>query len=229
MVTAIAMTCPSSRSVKTAAALAYTSSETWPFAELGDGLHQRERRPLTFGEQAAGLFPGRDYVELLTAHAVLARIARVHIEAERALVDLRGADLDQLAEFGLDVLGCRVAQHHHRLVQLGRRLVDLEAVGGEPFQCLCHADYTTAESPICMVQFGYGFMGQFGKPRPTSRPAPDHHTGRPRSPRPAAQRPARRRAVGPLGARPQAPGWSTPAERAYPQDPAACASFRRTT
>ena len=30
MVTAIAMTCPSSRSVKTAAACAYTSSETWP-------------------------------------------------------------------------------------------------------------------------------------------------------------------------------------------------------
>jgi hypothetical protein len=34
----------------------------------------------------------------------------VHVEAERAVVDLRGTDLDQLTQLGIDVLGGGVAQ-----------------------------------------------------------------------------------------------------------------------
>jgi hypothetical protein len=43
---------------------------------------------------------------------MLSGVAGVHVEAERAVVELRGADLDQLAEFGLEVLGGRSAERH---------------------------------------------------------------------------------------------------------------------
>jgi hypothetical protein len=46
---------------------------------------------------------------------VLAGIDEVHVEAEPAVVDLRGADLDQLAELWLDVLGRSRAEGHHRV------------------------------------------------------------------------------------------------------------------
>ena len=79
MVTAIAMTWPSSRSVNTAAARAYTSSGDVPSATVSDRLRQRQRGPLTLGEQAAGLLPRGEDVELLLADAVLAGVAGVHV------------------------------------------------------------------------------------------------------------------------------------------------------
>ena len=65
--------------------------------EIGDGLGQREGGLLPLGEQIAGLFPGRDQRQALLALSLLARVVRVHVEAEGAPVELRGADLDQLA------------------------------------------------------------------------------------------------------------------------------------
>jgi hypothetical protein len=70
----------------------------------------------------------------------------VHIEAEGAVVDLGCPDLYQLAEFEVDVLGRRTAERHHRVVQLRRRLVDLDSFRG--FQGRCHVTNASSQNPI---------------------------------------------------------------------------------
>ena len=50
----------------------------------------------------AGLAPGGEQVELLGRDVELARVVEVVLDAEGAAVELRSADLDELADFGLD-------------------------------------------------------------------------------------------------------------------------------
>ena len=52
------------------------------------GLAADQRALLTLAEQAGRLFPRGEHVELLLAHPMLARVLGVHVEAERAAVDL---------------------------------------------------------------------------------------------------------------------------------------------
>jgi hypothetical protein len=71
----------------------------------------------------------------------------VHVEAERAVIELRRPDLDQLGQVRIDVLGRGAGQHHHRLVHLGRNLVQLDAFDpGIGFECLRH-DATLSRAP----------------------------------------------------------------------------------
>jgi hypothetical protein len=50
---------------------------------------------------------------------VLAGIAGVHVEAEGAVVELGGANLDQLGQLRLDITAGHGGQRHHRVVELG--------------------------------------------------------------------------------------------------------------
>ena len=67
-------------------------------AEVGDRLGERQRGSLAFGEQVAGLFQRVQQREALLGLARAWGVVGVHVEAERAVVHLRGADLYQVSE-----------------------------------------------------------------------------------------------------------------------------------
>ena len=106
MVTAIAMSWASSRSENTAAARAYTSSGTWPSVRsVIASVSASAARSCSVNRSPASSHAESSVELLLGSIAVLAGVDGVHVQAERAVVDLRGADLDQLAELRVDVLG----------------------------------------------------------------------------------------------------------------------------
>src|SRR4029077_7252272 len=98
-------------------------------------LGQRQRRLLLLGEDANGLFPRRQQGQLLFADAALACVGTVHVEAERAVVHLRRANLDQLRQIRVDVLCGRVVQYDDRFVDLGRDAVEVDTAGGVSGGC----------------------------------------------------------------------------------------------
>ena len=64
----------------------------------GHGLGQRQRGPLPLVEDLLGLLPGGQQIELLLTHPVPAGDREVHVEAERAVVELRGPDHDEFGQ-----------------------------------------------------------------------------------------------------------------------------------
>src|SRR5690606_32630878 len=112
-------------------------------ADPGDRLGQRQGRPLALVEQRH-LAPGRQHVEALLRLALGPQVAGVHVEAVGAPVELRGPQLDEVEERGLEVAGGA-----HGRVGGGERPVG----GGEP---LLQAD---AGSPAGGVAVAAGRRG----------------------------------------------------------------------
>ncbi len=126
----------------------------------------------------------------------------MHVHAERAVVDLRGADLDQLGQLRVEALPGRDVQPDHRLVDLGacfahsRRAGSSAAYVTVPVVSVVFVMPSTlgAGQPRGMVQFHGGTLGHF-RHRPAPRPERARTAARPHR-RPAGSRPRRRLAPG---------------------------------
>jgi hypothetical protein len=94
----------------------------------GHGLGQRERGPLPLVVDLPGLLPGVQQVELAPLHAQAAGETQVHVEAERAAVELRGADHDQFGEGG--VAEALLRGGAHRLHRVADPRVQTVGTGG---------------------------------------------------------------------------------------------------
>jgi hypothetical protein len=64
----------------------------------GHGLGQRERGPLPLVEDVLGLLPCGQQIQLPLAHPVPAGDREMHVEAERAVIELRGPDHDEFGQ-----------------------------------------------------------------------------------------------------------------------------------
>ncbi|SKT10195.1 Uncharacterised protein [Mycobacteroides abscessus subsp. abscessus] len=95
--------------------------------KYGRFLRERQRGLLPVGVNIPRLSPGVQQVDALLGLALLAGIVGMHIEAEGAVIELRGTDLDEFGEAGLDILGRGDTQRHHGLINLGRDLVHPDA------------------------------------------------------------------------------------------------------
>jgi hypothetical protein len=67
----------------------------------GHRLRQRQRRPLAPAVEVLRFLPGVEELEAVLGLAVLAGQCEVHVETERAVVELGGADHDEFGERGL--------------------------------------------------------------------------------------------------------------------------------
>jgi hypothetical protein len=84
-----------------------------------DRLAQLQRRALAIAIDRA-LLPCVEHVQPLLHLAGGARVLPMHVEAERAPVDLRSANIDQLAQLAIEL--DRVRQPEYRRVLPGRKL-----------------------------------------------------------------------------------------------------------
>src|SRR5262249_30431516 len=76
--------------------------------DKGQAFGPGQRRALARGIDRC-LVPGREQLQLLLRHVQLARVRRMHLQAESAAVDLRGAKLDELEDLRLQAaLGHRL-------------------------------------------------------------------------------------------------------------------------
>ena len=73
-----------------------------PIGDQRDRLAQLERCLLALAVERA-LSPGVEHVQALLGLSRRARVPPVHVEAERAPVELRGADIDQTAQLVVDL------------------------------------------------------------------------------------------------------------------------------
>src|SRR5262249_18745925 len=87
-------------------------------ADARDGLGPLERRALTIAEERR-LPPGVERVEALLGFACVPGVLGVHVDAVRAAVDLRRADLDELEQPRVQPGRCLARQSKHRLAEAG--------------------------------------------------------------------------------------------------------------
>ena len=84
-----------------------------------DGLGPRQRGPLAIAVERR-LAPGVEDVDPLFRLSCRAGVDRVHVEAIRAAVDLRGADLDELQQRVFQAGALReLVQSEHRAIAFG--------------------------------------------------------------------------------------------------------------
>ncbi|MNG21711.1 hypothetical protein D3C84_1061070 [compost metagenome] len=96
--------------------------------QQGKGIGPQQGGTLALAEERR-IFPGPQRQQATDTFPGLQRITAVHVQAQRTAVELRGADLDQLAQRELQLdLGQDLLQAEHGLEHVGSGLVIVVAL-----------------------------------------------------------------------------------------------------